>query len=380
MSETDLENRLHSLGELSRPTRPALGVDELHRGAERVNRRRQLMVAMPSVVVGLALAAGALALRGEAPVAVDATGTTLTSAVPGATAGLTDRDRELLDFVRATVDLRQQVVLESIETARFTSTPTTPRDLAPQRNKTDEAIATFRETVAAVEPGRDFPSASDALKQFDNRIRQLPTLRHAADGVQNDALGLIEMYKATLDDLLSTERGVVAGTSSPALFRRLLSHANLGSVTNAESQTAALLTASVEIGYYATVLPGGSSKVPERSIGIASYGCDDDALAAGDRCKSYKHAIEANDAFSLAETMFDSYADIEQKQIKRTADAGLRYDDLKRAAIDDGVGRNDLRGTSPGSVAVDPDEFRNASVERLTRLFDAERRLLDLLR
>jgi hypothetical protein len=92
--------------------------------------------------------------------------------------------------------------------------------------------------------------------------------------------------------------------------------------------------------------------------------------------------LEANREVSRAEGAFDSYTDPggKQTQIKRAADSGGKYDGLRRVAIDDGGGKNDLRGTTPNSTAIDPVEFHAAAVERVNKLFDAERQLLDLIR
>jgi hypothetical protein len=372
MSDTDLEHRLQSLGELSRPSRAALGVDELHRGAERVKRRRQLMVALPGVVVVLALAAGALALREDAPVRIDAAGPPATS--------LTDRDKELLDFVRATVDLRHELILESFDAVSFAANGGGTFDLAPQRSRTDLARQSFEATLTRVDPGRDSVEVRDSLVQVANRFKQLPVIRASVDGVQNDALGLLAQYQSAIGDLLRNEQGIIFSTNAVLLLRGLLSHQNLGAVTDAEARTAASLMISVKIGFYASTLPGGSVRVPIKDA--EPVGCNADAADAREKCKSYTSVLDAMSDVSRAEGTFDEYPTRtgKQGQIKRVADASAeRYRGLTKLALEDGQGRNDLTGLAPGSTAIDPAAFRAAAEERIALLITAERQVLDLI-
>jgi hypothetical protein len=276
----------------------------------------------------------------------------------------------------------KELQLEGLYSAVYASTAGQRGDaeLDAQRAKTDKALEKFNATNGSVDPGRDAPAVKDALKQADNRIKQLKTIRNSVDGVQNDALGLVEQYKSATDDMLSVSRFVSQSVNDPALARGLASYVNLAAVTAAEAHTASLLAISVEVGFYASQLPGGSikeaSNPPQALGGAPNATCDPDPSEARDKSKPYKEAIEANDDFSLAEVVFDDTATGWQKQIKRSADAGVKLDGLKKTAFDDGQKKNDLTGKTAGTTAVTSAEFMPAAQDRINKLFEAEKKLL----
>jgi signal transduction histidine kinase len=303
------------------------------------------------------------------------------------------RVQDLAAFVEDNSELIKELELEGLYSAQFAaSAGTISKDpMVAQRAKTDAALTKFNDSNGAVDPGRDQPAVKDALKQADNRIKQLKTIRNSVDGVQNDALGLVDQYKSATDDMLSVSRAVAQSVNDPALARGLSSYVNLAAVTTAEAHTASLLAISSQVGFYASQLPGGSikeaSNPPQALGGAPNATCDalnppppapdgkPDPSAAGDKCKPYKLAIESNGAFSQAEQVFDAGATGPQKQIKRSADAGVKLDGLKKLAFDDGQGKNDLTGKK-GGAAVLPADFMPAAQDRIEKLFKAQRQIL----
>jgi len=306
------------------------------------------------------------------------------------------RVQDLTAFVDENSEFIKELELEGLYSAQFAASAGTidRGPLVAQRAKTDAALASFNTSNETVDPGRDAPAVKDALKQSDNRIKQLKTIRNSVDGVQNDALGLVDQYKSATDDMLSVSRAVAQSVNDPALARGLASYVNLAQVTVDEAHTASLLAISSQVGFYASVLPGGSVKEasnPDTALGgsptttcnvlnpaladeTAPEGKPDPSFA-GDKCKPYKLAIESNNEFGQAEDVFDSSATGPQKQIKRSADAGVKLDGLKKTAFEDGQGKNDLTGTK-GGVAVLPGDFMPAAQDRIVKLFDAQKKIL----
>ena len=379
-ADHDLETRLRSLGELSPPTRPLLDCETMHVGASRMQRRQQLMVAIPSILLVVVVLASAVALRNSQPTQVSVAGPNqLATQGTAAPAGLTDRDRALIDVVEATIRLRHELLLEELEAASYASTNKAVGNLTPQRTRTDAALQTFQEKVTSVDPGRESQAMEDALKQADNRIRSVPTIRKSVDAIQTDASRLVMDYRVTSADLVTIERALLHSTDSPRLFRGVFSATNLGAVTDHEAATASLITIAVEIGYYPAVLPTGNQPAAAKNNPLGE-GCGEDAAKAGDQCPLHRDAQVANTNFAQADNAFDDMASAEQKQIKRFADAGLKYDELKRHAFEDGQGYNDLRGTVNGTTAIDPAEFRQAARDRIDKLFDAEIKVIDAIR
>lgn len=380
MDDRELEARLRSLGELSPPTSPLLDCQTMHVGASRMQRRQQLMVAIPSILLVVVVLASAVALRNNTPLDLSVAGPNqVATQGTAAPAGLTDRDRELLDFAESTIRLRHELHLEALDAASYTSTNKAVGSLSAQRSRTDAAQVTFSAKVTASDPGRESQMTKDALAQADNRLKSLSAVRLSVDGIQTDAVRLAQAYSSISLDLGSVLRSLALATDNPRMFRGLMSLANLGRVSNAETTTAAILTVSVEIGYFAALLPTGAQPSPARDA-VPGAGCGEDASGAGDRCPAYAEAIKANDEMSRDEQAFDEMANGQQKQIKRTADAGSSYDELKRHAFEDGQGHNDLRGTQPGTTAVDPAGWRQVTRDRVTKLFTAELQTLDTIR
>jgi len=179
-------------------------------------------------------------------------------------------------------------------------------------------------------------------------------------------------------DLVTVQRAMLQAIDNPPLFRGLWNVKNLGEVTTAEAKTAGLLTIAVELGFYAAVLPVGQQ--PPAVNNPLGEGCGVDAAGNGQQCKLYVDAQRSNDEAALAERDFDDMASGTQQQIKRFADAGLKYDELKRHAFEDGQGHNDLRGATAGTTLVPVDEWRSASRERVNKLIDAELKVVDDIR
>lgn len=287
------------------------------------------------------------------------------------------RVEELTLFAKEDASLVQALQLEGLYSAVYASTNKVQGKalLDEQRQKTNEAQARYEKSRDEVAPGNDSQAIKDALKQADNRLKSLPTIRKSVDAIQTDASRLVDDYFSTTSDLLSVNRAVAQAVNDPALARGLTSFVNLSAVTNFEFKTASLLTITVEIGFYAGVLPTGSVTTPERNNPLGE-GCGTDAQGGGDTCKIYKDTIDTNNNLATADSTFKETATGEQKQKERFADAGLKYDELKRHAIEDGQGHNDLTGATEGTTQVKPDEWVPAAVDRINKLTEAQVNIL----
>lgn len=374
----DLERGLQSLTDLSPPTSAELGADVLRQRATRVRRRARLAIVMPAAALVAIVLVGVVAFQSRRTVDVQAGDQVTTGTLPG----LTARELELLDFVDAETRLRHQLHREMLWTATYTATAGVKgKDgLAAQRTATDEALAAYEAKRDQVQPARESQPVADASAQADNRLRSLRTIRKSVDSVQTDASRAIDDYFWTATDLGRTERALLMTTDSPSFFRGLLAKSDLAGVTDHETHTAALLIIPAEIGFYAAVLPTGNQPVPERNNPLGE-GCGQDAQAGGDTCKLYRDMIASNAYVSEADRRFGEFATGEQKQEKRRAEgADMRYDELKRHAIEDGQGHNDLTGAAQGTTPVNADDLRAASIERVNRLIEAEVVLLAIAR
>ncbi len=374
----ELEGRLQTLTRLSPPTADELGADVLHERATKVRRRSQLALAVPAAALVVLVLAAALALRtrpsGDETVPAGSPDSVRTGSA------LSPRELEVLDWVDTTVTLRQQLMHEMLATATFLSTAKGNRDeLDAARRSTDQAHVAFEAKSAQVHPDDEGQAMRDAMKQFTNRARALPTIRRSVDAMQNNAAGLVQDYANTINDLANTTKALTVSTTSADMLRGLLSSSNLATLTDQEAWLAGLLTIPVETRFYASVLPTSLDPEAKRnnSLGV---GCGEDASAGAGSCKLYDDIVEANDRVSLFDQTFQELADAERKMLKRKADAGSFYDELKRHAIEDGQGHNDLTGTQVGTTNVEVGAFRRAARDRLDKLITAERELLTLLR
>ena len=369
---TDLDTRLRSLSELSPPSHAPLGASELHRRATKRQQRAIALRAVPAVIVVVALLAGAVALAGRTTTTDVVVGPPETTEGPDAS-GLSERDLEVIGFLRTAAELRHQLDREMVLSAAYASTggESGRTELATQRGATDAALAAYDAGAATVVPeltGDDAPM-SEAIKQADNRLLRLDTNRRSVDAIQTDALGQINAYANTSAALQAIAVGYLQSVDDPDAFRGVLSASNLGAVAMTTATTAAILTIPVEIGYYAAGLPKGAN--PE----VIRADCADDAEAAGNGCPVFADALASNIDGDELEATFLNFASGEQKQLYRAADAGSDFDQMKATAFDDGIGRNDLRGTSPGSIPIDPATWRAAALQRIDRLAEAEQEL-----
>ena len=370
---TDLDTQLRSLSELSPPSHGPLGASELHRRATKRHQRAIATRAVPAVIVVVALLAGAVALAGRSTSTDVVVGPPETTEGPDAS-GLSERDQEVIGFLRSAAELRHQLDREMVLSAAYASTngERGRAELEVQRGATDVALAAYATGAATVarEPTGDDAAMTEAIKQADNRLLRLDTNRRSVDAIQTDALGQVEPFAQTAAALQGIAVGYLQGVDDPDAFRSVLSASNLGNYATTKAGVAATLTIPVEIGYYAAILPKGSN--PE----VARADCGDDPAGAGNVCPVFADAIARNVDGDQLEATFLNFASGEQKQMYRAADAGSDFDPMLASVFDDGVGINDLRGTAPGSMPIDPLAWRAAALQRIDRLAAVEQELL----
>jgi hypothetical protein len=367
---TDLDARLRSLSELSPPSHAPLGASELHRRATQRRQRSIALRAVPAVVVVVALLAGAFALAGRS------TSTDVVVGPPDGTdaADLSPQDRLTLDLARSAADLAHQLDRETILSATYLATEGTAGvdELRSQRQATDRSDAAFHAAVAAASGGSLPPEVDESVRQAVNRLDRLATNRLSTDGFQAPPLSVLEQFSNTTATLVDLQVKLALTSNRIEVLRGLLASGYASIEIAAGNRMAVQLTPSVEVGYFAE-WTGPASAPPTPSRGA----CGDDAAGAGSSCPAYWDALQAQDAQAVGEQNFLSVATGAQKQSYRAAHTGSDHDQLVAAAFDDGFGRNDLRGSAPGSVPIDPATWRRSALDRADRLRSFQLQIID---
>jgi len=373
----ELDTRLRGLTELSPPSRSPLGADELHQRASRNQRRAVVLRAVPAAMIVVVLLAGAMALRSRD------TGSEITVTNPDTPAttstGLSERDQEMLSFLVTAADLRHELNRESVLTAVYggSSRTSSADELGAQRVVTDDAMSRYRQAVTAARPGEESPALAEAITQADNRLSRIDTLRRSVDDAASKIYDILEGYANTVTAVGQVPIQFLQGVEQPALFRGVLTASNYGTLADLEAATASSLTVAVEVGFFPFTLDLIGSGPSRTGSGVA--GCGEDAQAAGSQCPAFAEPLQRQTDTDQAAMTFETFANPNQKMLARAASAGNRYDELRRAAFNDGVGQNDLRGTTPLSRAIDPTEWRAAALEHIDRMADVERQLYAMI-
>lgn len=387
----DLEERLEGLHRQVPPTRPPLGLADLRARVARRRRRRVLVAGVPLLAVALVLGGFVVGRRsddgglrvetvdeGPAPGPGTSDGSDGPD-VPGSTPRLTTEQRHLVDLVATIVDLRDALSQETLDAAAWTATPDATVDLASHRAATDVAVARYLDAAATVQGERFGVTPDPHLQRAESRLASLPTIRRSVDARQTNALGIIEQYWLTADDLSQVEYGLLSDEQAPAMNRQLVSNRNLAALTDDEVRLSTLGLLASTIGFFPSGLPTGS--MPASRAADWTPSCDDDAAAAGDGCPLYARLVGIGDEVRTATGVFDDWATSDEKLVLRTAQAGhAEREALARTIVSDGQGHNDLTGATPGTTAVDPVTWRRVSDDYLAAMFGAERDLVDRLR
>lgn len=358
---TDLETRLRSLSELSPPSHAALGASELHRRASRRQQRTIALRAVPAVVVVVALLAGALALANRTATTDVLVGPDTTEAPDSA--ALSERDHQVIDVADSASEIATEIDREMLLSATFTATggSTGEDGLLEQRGVTDRADAAFRARLDEIDPASISPEVDESVKQALNRLDRLETNRLSVDQFQTDPSTAIEMYANTTTALIDVTMRLGFAVRRADVMRGILAASYAGAAAAQTNLASATLTISIEVGFYGAWV----SNAPPATI--AKFDCGDDPEGAEDACPAYWQALGAEQERSRNEQMFFGFATGQQKQWYRAADAGSDYDTLVASAFEDGIGINDLTGTVPRSIPIDPTAWRAAALRRLDR-------------
>jgi hypothetical protein len=370
---TDLDTRLRALTELSPPSHERLGTEELHRRASRRQRRTTALRVIPAAIVVLALLAGAVIVRNQGSTTDVVVGPPDASEDDGS-AGLSEGDQRLVDLAKVATGLAHQIDREMLLSSTFVATGGTAGadELAAQRLATDQADASYRDALAGIDVASVSPEVTESVKQSLNRLDRLPTNRRSVDEFQTDPVGVIDPYANTTASIADVTLRLAFSSNSVDAMRGLLTTGYAGVVAAHSDRTAALLTFSVEAGFYGDWYASGpGARTPIKGL------CGDDAEGAGNGCPLYADALASLTDRDQAEATFLSFASGQQKQWYRAAFAGSIYDELVASAFEDGIGINDLRGSVPGSTLIDPATWRQAAVDRLDRLAAFQQQVLD---
>ncbi len=264
-----------------------------------------------------------------------------------------NRVEELTQFVGVNSGLIQALQVETVWSSAFVGGDGVRfrPDLAAARVATDRALEAYQASLDDVDPAQDSDTIADAVRQAENRLETLPTNRTTVDFQQTETAAVVENFAAIYGDLVRVNASLVPEANEASLLR------GLTTVVNLERYKSAVATQS---GLLAGVAAQGSFLNRDGTL------CD----PVDANCASFAIADSAsNDAAQAEKTFDEGGATAAEKQLKRDAGAGQRYDGLAQDVIDGGLDGND--------VDVDVRSFVDASVERLTSLQSVEVVLID---
>jgi hypothetical protein len=93
--------------------------------------------------------------------------------------------------------------------------------LREQREATNHALATYRDSAAALDTGALAPAAAAELTSAGNRLQGLAGLRRDVNRRSVAPAAALDFYNTTIADLLNTNRGLVAQIADPQLAQRV---------------------------------------------------------------------------------------------------------------------------------------------------------------
>jgi signal transduction histidine kinase len=261
------------------------------------------------------------------------------------------RIEQLTGFVGVNSDLIEALQVETVWSSAYMASGAGRfrPDLADARVVTDEALGAYQRSLADVDPGADSKAIADAVDGAESRLESLRTIRTSVDVQQSQPTVAVESLAAVYNDLVEVNAAIVPQATEASLLRGLTSVVNLERHKSAVATEAGLLVGASAQGFF-----------PDRD----GTPCD----PADADCVSFVAARAASDEASQADQTFEEAATAEEKQRKRDADAGQRYD---------GFVQDTYRGAADGNdVDVDVRAFVDASAERLGKLKTVEDALI----
>jgi signal transduction histidine kinase len=261
------------------------------------------------------------------------------------------RIEELTGFVGVNSDLIEALQVETVWSSAFMASggERFRPDLADARDVTDQALEAYGQALADVDPAADSEALADAVDRAATRLDTLPTIRTSVDVQQTQPTAAVGNLATVYGDLVEVNAAVVPQANEASLLR------GLTSIVNLERYKSAVAT---EAGILVGVSAQGAFLNPDGTP------CDPVDL----NCSSFGAATVAGDAVAQTQQTFDDSATAEEKQRKRDAEAGQRYDRFVQDALAGGTDGND--------VNVDIRGFVDASVAQLEALKGVEDALI----
>lgn len=246
--------------------------------------------------------------------------------VTGRLAEASDASRveELTQFVTVNSDLINQLQQESVWSAAFMASGGARYrpELDAQRQSTDAALDRYRGALDRIQPGRDNQQVKDAIDLADRRLGNLRTNRLSVDNRQTVPSGAVDQYGNTAGDLIAINARIVQEASDADLLLGLSTVTNFEQVKAARAEQGALLSSVAVSGAFTN----------KEGTPCSSVDAED--------CVSYQRTIAAGNDEDQASENFDQYAPGPAKIVKRDALASLKFDDLKKTILDEGVDTN----------------------------------------
>jgi len=303
----------------------------------KVSTKLMTVLAAPVVVLVILAALGVTSRRGDADDA--------------------SRIEQLSEFVQLDSNLVDELQKEAIWSGAFMSTISESlevnqslqdqyrAELDAQRERTDAAKIAYEEGVQDIDPGRDNPAAADALRNAEQRLRNLPTSRTSVDFIQSIPVKSIETYTLMSSSLVDVNSALVQSANDAELLLGLTTVSNYERVKQARANEAAILASAV---------------VRTAFSDDAGLNCD----PVTDTCISYTEAVNASNDVAQTTDTFNKFATPENKGVARAAEAGLSFDNLKQQVLE--------QGQSDNQITVASDEFIASSFEMVNKLKDVE--------
>jgi len=260
------------------------------------------------------------------------------------------RVQQLTGFVAVDSDLVHQLQIESIWSAAYMASQRARygTEVEAQRQKTDVALAAYRDSAQSTNPGQESKAVEEALRQADSRLAGLRTARTSVDNLQVIPAAMVDQYNNMTTDLVNVNAALVQVANEPSLLRGLNTVVNVERIKNARAAEAGVVTAVV--------------------AGSGFVGKDGKFCTTAADCDTLTRASAfAADASQALKNFEQGGASPEEKQTLRDNDASGQYDDDVRAVLDAG-----RAGTFFGTAGVATDAFVTRAIARLDALKKVE--------
>jgi signal transduction histidine kinase len=222
----------------------------------------------------------------------------------------TQRTEQLAQMAAVNSTLANQLQHEMVYSAAYMASVGTQwrPQLDTQRKKTDVAIASYKTTLAKVNPGKDSLDLRTQVSAVNDAITNLSVQRGSVDGLETPAPTAISQYDTASQALAQFDTAIAHATTDPTLSRDLTTFSNSNSYKESTADESALSVALATIQQFPKTWPAaGQTPVP----------CD--VVNSDSNCQVF---LQLNTAKTTADNelgVFTDSATADQKGFQRTA-------------------------------------------------------------